>query len=99
MVQGTSVGSHGAHIDAALAWPLPLTPDQTTYLNAARGNGFSGDDDQLLMAGEQASHLLYSGQPAPAVIDPIASQYGARPDQATGVVHAARGTLCTQAPG
>jgi hypothetical protein len=82
----------------AAAWPLPLTSDDTNYLNAVRGN-FPGDDDQLLLAGKQACRLLYTGQPASAVIDSTAAQYGASPDQAAGVVNAARGTMCTQAPG
>ncbi|HXO50352.1 MAG TPA: DUF732 domain-containing protein [Mycobacterium sp.] len=83
----------------AYAWPIPLTPDQTSFLKTARGTGFPGDDDQLLMAGESICHQLYSGQSAPAVIDSTAGQYGASPDQAAAVLRAARGTLCTQAPG
>jgi hypothetical protein len=38
----------GATAAPAAAWPLPLTPDQTSFLNAVRGN-FPGDDDQLLL--------------------------------------------------
>jgi hypothetical protein len=87
-----------AAIAPAAAWPLPLTSDDTNYLNAVRGN-FPGDDDQLLLAGKQACRLLYTGQPASAVIDSTAAQYGASPDQAAGVVNAARSTMCTQAPG
>ncbi|MGX9788620.1 DUF732 domain-containing protein [Mycobacterium sp. MMS18-G62] len=82
----------------AEAWPIPLTPDQTRFLNAARGN-FPGDDDQLLLVGEQMCHLLYSGQPSSAVIETTAGQYGASPDQTAVVLRAARRTLCTQAPG
>ena len=82
----------------AAAWPLPLTSDETNYLNAVRGS-FPGDDDQLLLAGKQACRLLYTGQPASAVIDSTAAQYGAGPDQAAGVVNVARSTMCTQAPG
>jgi hypothetical protein len=83
----------------AYAWPIPLTPDQTSFLNTARSTGFPGGDDDLPMAGEQICHLLYSGQPASAVIDSTAGRYGASPDQAAAVLRAARGTLCTQAPG
>jgi hypothetical protein len=43
--------------------------------------------------------MLYTGQQSSTVIDSTAAQYGASPDQAGGVLHAARGTLCTQAPG
>ncbi len=80
------------------AWPLPLSLDEVNYLNAVRGN-FPGDDDQLLLAGKQACRLLYTGQGAQAVIDSTAGQYGASQGQAAGLVSAARGTMCTQAPG
>jgi len=83
----------------AAAWPTPLTPDQTQYLNAVRGTGFPGDDDQLLLAGLQACRQLYGGQARAAVVDATAAQYGASPEQASGLVNAARGTICTQAPG
>lgn len=88
----------GAAVSPAAAWPLPLTSDDTNYLNAVRGN-FPGDDDQLLLAGKQACRLLYTGQPTSAVINSTAAQYGASPDQAATVVNAARGTMCTEAPG
>lgn len=77
---------------------VPLTQVEVYYLNSVRGN-FAGDDDQLLLAGKQACRLLYTGQSAPAVIGSTAGQYGASPDQAAGLVSAARGTMCTQAPG
>lgn len=92
---GTLLGALAA---PASAWPLPLTSDETNYLNAVRG-AFPGDDDQLLIAGRQACRQLYTGQPASAVIDSTAGQYGASPDQAATLVNAARGTMCTQAPG
>lgn len=82
----------------ANAWPLPLTSEDTNYLSAVRGN-FPGPDDQLLLAGKQACRLLYTGQPASAVVDSTAAQYGASRDQAAGLVNAARGSMCTQAPG
>jgi hypothetical protein len=88
----------GAMAAPAGAWPLPLTADQTRFLDSTRG-GFPGDDDQLLMAGLNACHLLYSGQASPAVIDATAAQYGASADQAAHLVSAARATMCTQAPG
>lgn len=82
----------------AAAWPIPLTADDTNFLNAIRGN-FPGGDDQLLLAGRQACRLLYTGQGAQATIDATAATYDASPQQAAGLVNAARGTLCTQAPG
>ena len=88
----------GAAVAPAAAWPIPLTSDDINYLNAVRGN-FPGDDDQLLLAGRQACRLLYTGQPASAVIASTAAQYGAGPDQAATVVNAARSTMCTSAPG
>jgi hypothetical protein len=88
----------GATAAPASAWPIPLTSVETNYLNGVRGN-FPGDDDQLLLAGKQACRLLYTGQPAPAVIDAIAAQYGAGRDQAAVLVGNARNTMCTQAPG
>jgi hypothetical protein len=36
-------------IGAAAAWPVPLTADDTNFLNAARRSGFPGGDDQLLL--------------------------------------------------
>ena len=80
------------------AWPIPLTAQDTQYLNATRGN-FPGDDDQLLTVGRQVCRNLYTGQPAQAVIGTTAAQYGATPEQVAVVVRAARGTYCTQAPG
>jgi hypothetical protein len=88
----------GAAEVPASAWPLPLTSEDTNYLNAVRGN-FPGDDDQLLIAGKQACQRLYSGQGRQAVIDSLAAEYGAGPGQAATLVSAARGTYCTQAPG
>lgn len=92
---GTMLGAAAA---PASAWPLPLSSDEVNYLNAVRGN-FPGDDDQLLLAGKQACRLLYTGQGAQAAIDSTAGQYGASPGQAAALVSAARGTMCTQAPG
>lgn len=82
----------------AAAWPIPLSADEVNFLNGVRGN-FPGNDDQLLLAGKQACRLLYTGQPAQAVIDATAGQYGANPAQAAGLVNSARSTMCTQAPG
>lgn len=89
------LGAAGA---PASAWPIPLTSVEINYLNGVRGN-FPGDDDQLLLAGKQACRQLYTGQPAPAVVDAIAAQYGAGHDQAANLVSSARNTMCTQAPG
>lgn len=80
------------------AWPIPLTADQTNFLNATRG-GFPGNDDQLLLAGNQACRMLYTGQGTQATIDTTAATYGASPQQAAALVGAARSTMCTQAPG
>ncbi|WP_193045791.1 DUF732 domain-containing protein [Mycolicibacterium baixiangningiae] len=88
----------GASVGPAAAWPIPLTAEDNAFLGATRGK-FPGNDDQLLTAGRQACRMLYSGQPANAVIDSIAAQYAAAPGQAAIVLNAARGTYCTQAPG
>lgn len=88
----------GAATGPAAAWPIPLSADEINFLNGVRGN-FPGNDDQLLLAGKQACRLLYTGQSAQAVIDATAGQYGASPAQAASLVGAARGTMCTQAPG
>lgn len=87
-----------AAVPPAVAWPIPLSPDEINFLNGVRGS-FPGDDDQLLLAGKQACRLLYTGQSAQSVIDATAGQYAASPGQAAGLVGAARGTMCTQAPG
>lgn len=80
------------------AWPIPLTADDINFLNATRGN-FPGNDDQLLLAGKQACRMLYTGQGSQPTIDATAAQHGASPDQAAGLIGAARSTMCTQAPG
>ncbi len=80
------------------AWPIPLTADETNFLNATRGN-FPGNDDQLLLAGKQACRLLYTGQGNQGAVDATAATYGATPAQAASLVGAARSTMCTQAPG
>jgi hypothetical protein len=74
-----------------------LTSEDVNYLSAVRGV-FPGDDDQLLLVGKQMCRLLYTGQPASAVVDSTAAQCGASPAQAAGALNAARGTMCTQAP-
>jgi len=88
----------GAAITPAGAWPIALTSEDTTFLNATRGS-FPGDDDTLLIVGRQMCRQLYTGQPYSAVIDSTAGEYGATPDQAAIVLRAARGAYCTQAPG
>lgn len=95
MAAGALLGGAAA---PAAAWPIPLTDVEMNFLNAVRGN-FPGNDDQLLLAGKQACRLLYTGQSAQSVIDATAGQYAASPAQAAGLVSAARGTMCTQAPG
>jgi hypothetical protein len=82
----------------ASAWPIPLTGEDTTFLNQARGN-FPGDDDTLLTAGRLACRQLMTDQPRQAVVDSIAGQFGADPGQAAGLVAAARGSYCTSSPG
>lgn len=93
-----AAGALGLSTAPAGAWPIPLTADDTNFLNATRGN-FPGNDDQLLLAGRQACRMLYTGQGAQATIDATAASYGASPQQAAGLVGAARSTMCTQAPG
>lgn len=88
----------GATAPQAAAWPIPLTAQDTTYLKATRGV-FPGDDDQLLLVGREMCRLLYTGTPAQAVIDQMAGQYAATPQQASVALRAARRAYCTQAPG
>lgn len=88
----------GATAPEAGAWPIPLTAQDTNYLKATRGV-FPGDDDQLLTVGRQMCRDLYTGQPAQAVIDQTAAQYGATPEQTAVALRAARRAYCTQAPG
>ncbi|MUL81048.1 DUF732 domain-containing protein [Mycobacterium sp. CBMA247] len=95
LVLGTLLG---ATAPQAGAWPIPLTAQDTNYLKATRGV-FPGDDDQLLLMGREMCRLLYTGQPASAVIDQTAGQYGATPDQTAVALRAARRAYCTQAPG
>jgi hypothetical protein len=99
VVTATAVGALlGATAAPASAWPIPLEPGQVAFLNATRGS-FPGDDDQLLMAGLFACRSLYTGQSSSAAADSVAAQYGGGPGQAAAIVRAARGNLCTQAPG
>jgi hypothetical protein len=99
LVVGVAAGALlGGAAAPAVAWPIPLTSEDLNFLSSVRGN-FPGNDDQLLLAGRQACHQLYTGQPAQAVIDATAGQYGASPAQAAALVSAARGNFCTQAPG
>ena len=88
----------GGAVAPAGAWPIPLTDQDTKFLNATRGN-FPGDDDQLLLVGRQMCRMLYTGSHNQEVIDTMAGQYGASPEQAAIVLRAARSTYCTQAPG
>jgi hypothetical protein len=94
----TAAALVGALAGPAEAYPITLTADDVDFLNGARGN-FPGDDDQLLIVGRQICRLLYTGQSTQAVIATVAAEYGANPDQAAVVLRAARGTLCTRAPG
>lgn len=80
------------------AWPVPLTGDDTKYLNMTRGK-FPGDDDQLILAGRQVCNMLYNGRGAAGATDQLTSDYGVGPKEAGIVVRAARSTYCTQAPG
>ncbi|CDO27705.1 DUF732 domain-containing protein [Mycolicibacterium porcinum] len=95
LLLGTALG---ATAPQAAAWPMPLTAEDTTYLKATRGV-FPGDDDQLLLVGREMCRLLYTGTPAQAVIDQMAGQYAATPDQTAVALRAARRAYCTQAPG
>ncbi len=73
----------------ANAWPTPITPYMQQFLNNARANGAHGDDDTLLSQGLLTCRILYTHQGVAAA--------GAVPSP--DIVRAARGTLCTQAPG
>ena len=86
-------------VQPAGAWPIPITPEEQNYITRAHATGFPGDDDQMLMAGRQACQMLYSGQHAQDVANTLAGRYNADPGQAAALVRAARGILCTQAPG
>ena len=55
----------GTAAATASAWPLPLTSDDVNFLNQARGN-FPGDDDTLLIVGNQMCRGLYTGQSVPS---------------------------------
>ena len=83
----------------ASAWPIPITGQQQSFINQARGAGFPGDNDQVLTAGLQACRLLYTGQGTQGAAATLAGQYGTSPEQAAALVSAAHGIMCTQAPG
>lgn len=86
-------------VGTAAAWPIPITGQQQSFIDQARGAGFPGDDDQVLTAGLQACRLLYTGQGTQGAAGSLAGQYGTPPEQATALVNAAHGIMCTQAPG
>ncbi|WP_236734960.1 DUF732 domain-containing protein [Mycolicibacterium peregrinum] len=88
----------GVGAGTAAAWPTPLTSDQIRYVNSARAS-FPTDDDTLMLVGSQMCRGLYTGKHAPDVIGEASASYGISPEQAAGVLSAARGSLCTQAPG
>ncbi len=73
----------------ASAWPVPVTPDMQRFIDSARANGAVGSDDELLMQGTLACRILYTRQGTAA----------AEAQTSPAVVRAARGTICTQAPG
>lgn len=73
----------------ANAWPTPITPDMQQFLNNARAAGAQGNDDALLSQGLLACRILYTRQGV-AAAEAVSS---------AAIVRAARGTLCTQAPG
>ncbi|GAS95694.1 MULTISPECIES: DUF732 domain-containing protein [Mycolicibacterium] len=83
----------------ASAWPIPITGEQQNFINQARNAGFPGGDDNILMAGMQACRVLYMRQGHDAAVASVIAPYGASPQQAAALVGAARGILCTQAPG
>ena len=82
----------------AAAWPTPLTDVEIRFLDSARAS-FPAGDDQLLLMGKQMCRLLYTGSSAGDAIAATAGHNGATPEQADGVLNAARATMCTQAPG
>lgn len=87
----------GAATTTAGAWPIPLTDVDNNFLNSARG-AFPASDDQLLTMGRYGCRLLYTGSTVEDAVNNLAASNGASPDQARGVLNAATGTLCTQAP-
>jgi hypothetical protein len=70
-----------------------------TYRGRLAANVKDGIMPGTKMAGKQACRLLYTGQSAQSVVDSTAGEYGASAGQAANLVSAARGTMCTQAPG
>ncbi len=83
-----ALGAAGG-VGVAGAWPTPITPEMQRFIDNARAAGAPGDDDALLSQGYLACRMLYTGQGAGA----------AEAATSPAVVGAARGTLCTQAPG
>lgn len=98
-VAATAAALLGVCTAPAWAWPIPITPEQQNFINAARGAGFPGDDDAVLQAGLQACQMLMTGNGTQAATDFVAGQYGADPAQAGALVRAAHGRLCTSARG
>lgn len=83
----------------ASAWPIPFTAEQQRFIEQSRAAGFPGNDDAIMTAGLQACRVLYAGQGQNAALAAVTAPYGASPAQAAALVSAARGTMCTQAPG
>jgi hypothetical protein len=77
----------------------PVDHAFATYLGRLAANVKDGSGRGTKLAGRQMCRMLYTGQPSSAVIDTMAAQHAASPDQSASVLRAARGTLCTQAPG
>ncbi|MBS9533466.1 DUF732 domain-containing protein [Mycobacterium sp. M1] len=73
----------------ANAWPTPVTGEMQNYIDTARGAGAPGSDDALLTQGYRACNMLYTGKGREAAVNATSE----------AVVNAARGILCTQAPG
>ena len=86
-------------IAPASAWPIQFTAEQQNFINQSRAAGFPGNDDAIMTAGLQACRVLYTGQGHDAAVAAVTAPYGASPQQASALVGAARGTMCTQAPG
>jgi hypothetical protein len=86
-------------VSPASAWPIPFTAEQQRFIDHSRAAGFPGNDDAIMTAGLQACRVLYTGQGQDAAVAAVTAPYGASPAQASALVGAARGTMCTQAPG
>lgn len=95
----TAAGTPGSATGIAAAWPMPITPEQQSFITQARNAGYPGSDDEILTAGLYGYRLLMTGNGTQGVTDTIAAQNGVDPAQAGALVRVAHGILCTSARG